>query len=203
MNEKLLAPYYTPGIAGDGKIWAGTGTYPADSESVVASYHVNASSIIRIGKWLDYLKNNGIYDNTRIIVVADHAFYHDTLKFKGFSKPEDYAWYNPLLLFKDFNENGKVKIDNSFMTHAETVNFARKDLNVSDINPWTGEQLKTVNDFTEFKIIDIKESSRKFNPQYWKDKMDFTDVDNVSYTVHDNIFDEKNWTKIDTSEAGE
>lgn len=202
MNEKLLAPYYTPGIAGDGKSWAGTGTYPADSESVFVSYHVNAASIIRIGKWLDYLKNNGIYDNTRIIVVADHAFYHDTLKFKGFSKPEDYAWYNPLLLFKDFDENGDVKIDNSFMTHAETVNFARRGLNVPDINPWTGEHLKTVNDFTEFTIIDIKESSGKFNPQYWKDKVDFTDVDNVSYTVHDNIFDEKNWTKIDTSEVG-
>lgn len=201
MDEKLLAPYYTPGIAGDEKSWAGTGTYPADSESVVVSYHVNASSIIRIGKWLDCLKNNGIYDNTRIIIVADHAFYHDTLKFKDFSKPEDYAWYNPLLLFKDFNENGEVKIDNSFMTHAETVNFARKDLNVSDINPWTGEKLKTLGDFREFTIIDIKESSGKFNPQYWKDKVDFTDVDNVSYTVHDNIFDEKNWTKIDTSEA--
>ena len=201
MNEKLLAPYYTPGIEGDGKSWAGTGTYPAVSESTVVSYHVNASSIIRIGKWLDYLKNNGIYDNTRIIVVADHAFYHDTLKFKGFSKPEDYAWYNPLLLFKDFDENGDVKVDNSFMTHAETVNLARKNLDVSDRNPWTGEQLKTVSDFTEFTIIDIKESSGKFNPQYWKDKVDFTDVDNVSYTVRDNIFDEKNWTKLDTSEA--
>jgi hypothetical protein len=36
-------------------------------------YHVNMTALIELGKWFDYLKSNGTYDNTRIIIASDHG----------------------------------------------------------------------------------------------------------------------------------
>lgn len=39
----------------------------------VRHYQINMASMIQLGKWLDYLKEKGVYDNTRIIIVSDHG----------------------------------------------------------------------------------------------------------------------------------
>ncbi|GHU48241.1 membrane protein [Spirochaetia bacterium] len=36
-------------------------------------YHVNMASLLMTGRWLATLKENAVYDNTRIIIVADHG----------------------------------------------------------------------------------------------------------------------------------
>jgi arylsulfatase A-like enzyme len=36
-------------------------------------YHSNMATMLRVGEWMDYLKEQGVYDNTRIIIVADHG----------------------------------------------------------------------------------------------------------------------------------
>ena len=81
------------------------------------------SGIKQLIKWFDYLKEKEIYDNTRIIIVSDHGGSYrsgrDTAGMEG---------YNPLLLLKDFGERGEVEILNIFMTHADTVSLAIKNL---------------------------------------------------------------------------
>lgn len=42
----------------------------------MASYHTNMSALLRVGEWLDYLREQNVYDNTRIIIVADHGYGH-------------------------------------------------------------------------------------------------------------------------------
>ncbi|MBO4862498.1 MAG: YidC/Oxa1 family membrane protein insertase, partial [Firmicutes bacterium] len=41
----------------------------------MAHYQTNVATLIQIGNWLEYLKESGVYDNTRIILVADHGYY--------------------------------------------------------------------------------------------------------------------------------
>ena len=48
-------------------------TMQMTTEDQVTHYHVNISSFAVLGDWFDYLRENGVYDNTRIILVADHG----------------------------------------------------------------------------------------------------------------------------------
>ena len=39
----------------------------------MSHYQTNMAALIQLGKWFDYLRENGVYDNTKIILVADHG----------------------------------------------------------------------------------------------------------------------------------
>ncbi len=62
-------------------------------------YHVNMATYLELGKWLDYLRANDVYDNTRIILVADHG---RCLNQFGIScNNQDLECFMPLLMVKD------------------------------------------------------------------------------------------------------
>ena len=119
------------------------GKYIPSDENALTHYHVNAASIKIIASWLEYLKSNDCYDNTRIIIVADHGYGIpvNSDRFKDFKDSSVPASMNPLFMVKDFNSRGKIKTDNSFMTNADTLFEAKKDLPVSEYNPFTKKQL--------------------------------------------------------------
>ena len=123
--------------------------YFSKNIDVNQAYQVNVAALLQVGKWLDYLKQNEVYDNTRIIIVADHGrdlpmdeFYPAFASTKFTSKlpvscttssgtvaPTKLssklpAANNPLFMVKDFNAKGKLKTDNSFMSNADTLFFA-------------------------------------------------------------------------------
>lgn len=57
-----------------------------ESQLFYKSVSVNAALFCRLAEWMEFLKQNGCYDNTRIIVVADHgigAFNHEEPFFYG------------------------------------------------------------------------------------------------------------------------
>jgi arylsulfatase A-like enzyme len=75
-------------------------------------------------KWLDYLKREGIYNNTRIIVVSDHGGrYHSGGE--GYYGMEA---YNPLLMVKEPEAEGPLTVSEEFMTHADTPRLAATGL---------------------------------------------------------------------------
>jgi YidC/Oxa1 family membrane protein insertase len=75
-------------------------------------------------KWLDFLKKEGVYDNTRIIVVSDHGgSYHNPLIDFG-----EMEGYNPLLLVKETGSRGGLTVSPELMTHADTPTLAAKSL---------------------------------------------------------------------------
>ena len=110
------------------------------SESQIAHYQVNMAAIIQLGEWFDYLKENNLYDNTRIIIVSDHGrglgLFDDLV-----TENDDYILYNALLLYKDFDSKGFQK-DNSFMTNSDVVYLATEGVIESPINPFTGKEIK-------------------------------------------------------------
>ncbi|MCR5386867.1 MAG: YidC/Oxa1 family membrane protein insertase [Treponema sp.] len=156
-------------------------------------YHPFIAAMKQLTKYFDYLRENDIYDNTRIIVIADHGQGLDNKIFTDFSDPAAPARFNPLLLVKDFDSKEELKTDNSFMTNADTLFLAKKDLPVSNTNPFTGKEF--IQDKENGCNVSIPP---QFNTAYIIKRTQFPKP-REAYHVKDNIFDPANWSKLDTT----
>ncbi len=144
----------------------------SDSASIKA-YQVNVDSLEAVGEWLDYLRDQGVYDNTRIIIVADHGFYLYQEEELIDDNGVDFMGYNPTLMVKDFDEHG-FTISDEFMINAATPYFATMGGVVDDpVNPYTGNEYNL--DFLEEDTLIISSShimpqdnpGNRFAPGSW------------------------------------
>ncbi len=158
------------------------------------NYHVNMCSLLEIGKWLDMLKENGVYDNTRIIIAADHGRKYDKYEqyhLKGLYYTNDVI---PLLLYKDFDAT-EFSISDEFMTNADVPTLAVDNLIENPVNPFTGN------------LIDDSGKKERPQPVFFSNKWDIlTNNGNTFqagdwYTVHDNVYDLDNWVPYDPPET--
>lgn len=167
--------------------------YYPDSKYDQIHFDVNVFAIMRISRWLDWLRENGVYDNTRIIVVSDHG--RDVLApcFSGDSLAEEKAYFNPLLLSKDFNSSGEVRTDSSFMTNADTLFLAKDGLALSDFNPFSKNELLS----DKASGVDIYPCfGEEYNGNAMRTKNQFTLEKEKGFHVKENIFDSKNWERL-------
>ena len=115
------------------------------------SYATQMASFRLLGTWLDYLKANGAYDNTKIVIVADHgnngmeAYFEDDGNLDSRVAGSAYkgrGHYHPLLMFKDIGAGGELRIDpESFMTNADAPSLLLKGLVAQPVNPFTGKDI--------------------------------------------------------------
>jgi len=164
----------------------GNGPYSQSSD-----YHVTIAAFILLGKWLDYFRTNGVYDNTRIIIVSDHGASVDNefpyqFELPGGSKLET---YNVLLMTKDFNAQGEIKTDNTFMTNADVPLLAIDSLIENPTNPFTGKVIKS-NKAGRIMIT----TSRRLSPVAHH-KYTFKIKNDEWLSVQNDIFELKNWRK--------
>ena len=151
--------------------------------------------MIQLGKFFEYLQKNDLYDNTRIVVVADHGCNHHYTTFDNFNDATIPSSYNPLLLFKDFaSDNTKINIDNTFMTNADTLYLLKEDLDLSEINPYTGNKL-IPDEKESVKVYPLSEAKRGNNPTYNMDNTQFM-IENPCWEIKENIFDPDNWKQF-------
>jgi YidC/Oxa1 family membrane protein insertase len=75
-------------------------------------------------KWLGFLQQEGVYDNTRIIVISDHggSYHNPSIDFG------EMEGYNPLLLVKEAGSRGRLVVSPELMTHADTPALAANTL---------------------------------------------------------------------------
>ncbi len=161
--------------------------YPVNEDLLVKHYTTFSSAMKQVGRWMDWLRENGIYDNTRIIIVSDHGYGLNTGVVTA-----DQSQYLPLLLVKDFNSDGELRTDYTFMTNADTIFLSTAGLEeVSDINPYTGNKLtaEKENGINAYPIV-IK---TEWNAPDIKNYTKFTLDKSVAWHVSNNIFDESNW----------
>lgn len=164
--------------------------------SQVAHYHVNMASFIQLGKWFDYLRENDVYDNTKIILVADHG--QATWQFGEMYLGDTTQWYNngelfyPLLMVKDFNST-EFSISDEFMTNADVPTLAVTDVIPNAKNPFTGKLITNADKTAHEQYIvasgvnwELSENEDRnvFLPTTW-------------WAVKDNIWDKENWRYID------
>jgi len=158
-----------------------------DYDSII-HYHVNAAALILVGKYLEFLKENGVYDNTRIIIVSDHGRGIKNPYFNKFQN-EMTIKFNPLLIVKDFNSRGEIKTVNDFMTNADVPYISTLKLIQNPKNPFTGKEI-SIN--KKDKGVYIKYDSRWHPRNYTSVTNPIGSQDKIHF-VKDNIFDRKNW----------
>ena len=159
----------------------------------IVHYQINMAALIQLGKWFDYMRENDVYDNTRIILVSDHGrdLHHiDALDLYYDEEEEDtIEFYYPLLMMKDFGSQEFVMSD-EFMTNADVPTLAVKDLIEKPVNPFTGKEInnreKTAHEqyITRSHKWGVENNDgNTFIPSKW-------------YAVSDDIWDTDNWRPI-------
>lgn len=193
--EILQLPDYTlkENINNTGYKTAADGHIKMDNKLQIAHYHVNMATFLQLGRWFDFMRENGVYDNTRIILVADHGRDLGQFDYMLIKQPwVDVQICNPLLMVKDFGAKD-FKISNDFMTNADVPILATNDIFNNPINPFTK------------KIISNKEKTQHPQIITTANKWDITknngttfDTGNLPYlSVHDDIFNPDNWEKVE------
>lgn len=117
--------------------------YGTSPYSGFSQYHVMAAAMKLLGKWFDVLRANGVYDNTRIILVSDHGrnLYSDYDGNIELPNGECVQTYQCFLMVKDFDAHGDVVEDDSFMTNADVPVLATYGVLDDAVNPYTGKAL--------------------------------------------------------------
>lgn len=196
----LQVPEYAPSVTVDNREYDATHTdrFTLDGRTLIMEtdrqmmhYQCNMAAMIQLGNWFDYLRENGVYDNTRIILVADHGNHQGHLEELmmdgGKTASMDVERYFPLLMVKDFGSE-VFTTSYEFMTNADVPTLATKDLIENPVNPFTGNTInndeKTAHD--QFVLMswdwDVDENNgNTFLPFAWA-------------SVRDNLWVKDNWT---------
>ena len=159
-------------------------------------YQINMAAFKELGAWFDHLRENGVWDNTRIIIVSDHAaalwLRPEQVIETNISRNEKQSWdplmFNCMLMVKDFDSQ-EFTVDTTFMTNADTPTLAMEGLIESPTNPFTGNPISSDAKAGDQHLLwswdwDISENDgNRFLPGYW-------------FTVHDDVFDANNWKYV-------
>ena len=113
----------------------------------LSAYQDTMAAFIKLGEWFDYLRDLGIYDNTRIIIVSDHGndlYVNDPMIGDGITA----EFYNPILMVKDFDAEG-FEVCEDLATNADVPYLAVEGLMEDPVNPFTGNPIIRNTDYDE------------------------------------------------------
>ena len=174
------------------------GKTPYESKSLPNNnaYPVNCLALNEIARFAAFLKENGCYDNTRIILASDHGIgreemgtlLYGTPTLNGYEKDH----LNPLLMVKDFGKHGEVATDMTFMTVADVPSIALSGIVEQPVNPFTGKEISTEEKKDGFKVT----TADLFMPYHSKSANVFTVPEDSWYVVKENIFADENWVRF-------
>lgn len=209
--QMLKEPEYVPALKVDNKKFDKEhktrtdeegNVLPVEDKKTLFHYQINMASMAQFGEWFDYMRENDVYDNTRIIIVSDHGHnilnhekYKDAFKLNytnkdGADSQLNILTFNSVLLVKDFDAKG-FTIDDTLTTNADVPALATEDLIKDAKNPFTNNKLTTYQE----KPVDIdmllsekwsvkNNNGNKFLPGEWF-RLKGTD-----------IYDVRNWEYI-------
>ena len=170
-------------------------TLKMETDVHMIHYQTNMATMIQLGNWMDYLREHDVYDNTRIIIVADHGRALHQIEqldnVHGKLNANNVETYYPLLMVKDFDSK-EYKISDEFMTNGDVPTIALEGLVDNPTNPFTGNPINNDKKYNDVLYIstsmdfDVTENNgKKFTASTW-------------YTVKDNIWDKDNWRFINS-----
>lgn len=139
----------------------------------------------KLVKWFEWMKEEGIYDNTKIVIVSDHGISGLSPMFGDFMHVEDLngnplfptGRIHPIMLVKDFNCTGDLEISDKLLSNSDTYNIATSHLGGYD------------------PIIDSREREVKLYTTPWKISDNNEDSFTITgeYSVKESIFKKSNW----------
>jgi hypothetical protein len=161
-------------------------------EKDVTPYENNKWVINTIIKWLKWMKKEGVYDNTKIILLSDHGIHWQHIKkgtidesmpLKNFGTSDLKVNESlvkgmfPLLMVKDYNEREPLREDDRFMSNADASYIA-----FDNDDPTKGE-------VSQDRVLPSSMAN-------WIPKMGLEKQIKLIYNVDvtKNAYDLKNWT---------
>ena len=162
------------------------------SEMRLGHYHVNAAALLKLADYFDWMREEGVYDNTRIIIVSDHG--RGLEQFDGWNIDEymNVQNVNPLFMVKDFDAHG-FTTSNDFMTNADVPTMALTDIVDNPVNPSTDVPITNDEKYAHDQLVTA--SLHWYIGNNRSNTFDTSDA--PWYSVHDNIFDLSNWTRLE------
>ncbi|CAM3283820.1 hypothetical protein [Helicobacter labetoulli] len=156
-----------------------------DQDGLAYSNHL--CYIRKLTQWLDWFKKQGIYDNTKIIIISDHGNGGVGAPLIDFPRKE-LRNSHVLILVKEFNARGKLKINRDiFVSNSDAMAFACDE--IGSVCPHIGPSVlkKPIkNRELIFSFVDGG-TGRMLSNMY--------DI-LLSYKVRNSIFDLSNWQDI-------
>jgi len=164
--------------------------------SLKRCYDVNAASYVCLSRWLQYLKENDCYDNTKIIIVADHSIPNNQgLGILDFSQNIFVCDpYHPVLMVKDFNSKNKMNFNSHFMTNADVPNIALSNCIENPINPYTHKRISDGESIKQEGFI--ISTSDCFMPDKLTNEYTYPVKEEEWYSVKNDVTVKSNWTKL-------
>lgn len=131
--------------------------------------------------YIQWLKNEGIYDNTQIFIVSDHAGI-DGINFLSPRK----IGPDVLFLFKDFNTKGELKIDSRLMGNYDAASIFCENLP----NGCPNVPKNILKNYPQNReIIHARpDGFNQYKPNQW--------IISKTYKVKGNIYEPENWIDI-------
>lgn len=165
------------------------------SEGTTAYAYTDIASMKKVGEWLKWMKDNEVYDNTQIIIVADHGregTYSSLIPLadqKGDAIP--FNAFFPLLLYKPFQGEGNLKISDDFMSNADTAPLLLAPFGDFK-NPYTGNPLDSKGKF-DSQILGIGHHKHELHKGT-------TFMMDRQFTVSGNTLDPASWNRVPASD---
>ena len=178
-NESTHADFYV-----ESKKIPSNNSSPYSEDS---AFKIQSDVMIKYADFFDFLKKNNLYNNTRIIIVSDHGRFLKSNVLENIPYPRLTA----TLLVKDFNCDGDLIIDKSFMTNADTPSIATKNIFDNPKNPFTHNALEVLNkqDYIKIAVPNAESTRIRHNKQFKIDTDKWV-------TVHDDIYEKDNWSRL-------
>lgn len=127
---------------GDG-LTSGDRFLPLDDNARICHVQINEEAYRTLGEWFDMLRAEGVWDNTRIILVSDHGYYLGQDQDLLMDYDIDLMAYFPLLMVKDFDQEG-FTVNDDFAVNALVPYLATEGLfDDGAYNPFTGVPFST------------------------------------------------------------
>ncbi len=155
-------------------------------------YNVNAAALILLGKYFNYLKENNVYDNTRIIIVSDHGTRSGSINNPAVKNIQFIMGNNPVLFVKDFNEQGNFKTSYEFMTNADIPELASANVINNPKNPYTNKPIKKIDKSQGVWII--TDTGYEWSHIQFDREKPIRENYKISHVKGD-IYNIKNWTQ--------
>lgn len=150
-----------------------------DKAAFYQHYDTEACALFYLSNFISWLKENNIYDNTKIIVVSDHGG-NDGIKIKAHRA-------DSLLFFKDFNARGNLKIDTRLMANYDAASLFCANFNCPNIPKNILQHYPT--NRTLIHLIPKSWMIEKHEKNRWLIK--------DAYTIQNDIFEPKNWIRAE------
>ena len=165
------------------------------NETTEEHFYVNYLAHESCAKFFKFLKDNNCWDNSRIIIIGDHG--RDPMRTRDMKFIADFANTGfspdasiPLIMMKDFNSEGTLKKDYTFMTLADIPALTTKNLS-SELqkNPFSGRDFLETENKTVVRII----TAGNWHANHQLKSTQFEDAEWAF--VKENVYVPSNWSR--------